>query len=332
MKCKNCGYENPDTAKFCNECGEKLEPETVCPECGCKNKAGAKFCNECGYRFHKNNAHQTDVSTREQEYKTCSKCGGKNPKGTIMCRNCGNYLLLPPKPLSKNAPEEKPNNQNSARKCPNCGYEVGENDICDSCGYDVTKEKDVLAELVDTEKSEAILGNIDEIEKKKKRNDFSYFFILSGVVIVAICLFIAAYNIANEESEPEDYSNDIATYTDQQTNKTNTTSSSSSASNSGTKKITKDYKPIGSEPDWIEIVSYCEVQLPKIIGYEASISLYENDTTIIKTGLRYKIETDKLRIKPNNSYHKALFIIEFKDTTYNDFRIDTAEVDGVKFR
>lgn len=24
MICKNCGYENPDAAKFCNECGETL--------------------------------------------------------------------------------------------------------------------------------------------------------------------------------------------------------------------------------------------------------------------------------------------------------------------
>lgn len=29
MKCKNCGYENPDTAKFCNECGETLVTDTL---------------------------------------------------------------------------------------------------------------------------------------------------------------------------------------------------------------------------------------------------------------------------------------------------------------
>lgn len=27
MKCIHCGTENPDTSKFCNNCGAKLEPE-----------------------------------------------------------------------------------------------------------------------------------------------------------------------------------------------------------------------------------------------------------------------------------------------------------------
>lgn len=208
MKCTNCGYENPDTAKFCNECGEKLEPETVCPECGCKNKAGAKFCNECGYRFHKNNAHQTDVSTREQEYKTCSKCGGKNPKGTIMCRSCGEYFPPPPKPLSDYVPIEKPNNENSARKCPNCGYEVGENDICDSCGYDVTQEKNVLSDLVDSEKCEVILGSIDEIEKKKRILSTARTCIL--VAAAAFVLIISAYGIMHDD--PTEPNNDSSQY------------------------------------------------------------------------------------------------------------------------
>jgi len=47
MKCPKCQRENPDDAKFCNECATKLEP--VCPECGKANPLGSKFCNECAH-------------------------------------------------------------------------------------------------------------------------------------------------------------------------------------------------------------------------------------------------------------------------------------------
>ena len=72
--------------------------------------------------------------------------------------------------------------------------------------------------------------------------------------------------------------------------------------------------------------------MPKVIGYDASISLDENDTKIVRTGLRYKIETDSLKIKADKSYHKAIFIIEFENENYENYRVDTAEVDGIKIK
>jgi ribosomal protein L40E len=49
MKCPKCDHENPDDAKFCNECSNKLD--LVCPECGKVNPPGSKFCNECAYNL-----------------------------------------------------------------------------------------------------------------------------------------------------------------------------------------------------------------------------------------------------------------------------------------
>jgi len=49
MKCPKCQHENPDDAKFCNECANKLE--LVCPECGKANPLGSKFCNECAHNL-----------------------------------------------------------------------------------------------------------------------------------------------------------------------------------------------------------------------------------------------------------------------------------------
>ncbi|EFK10390.1 adenylate and Guanylate cyclase catalytic domain protein [delta proteobacterium NaphS2] len=47
MKCPKCQFENPEGAKFCNECGTKME--FACPACGKVNPSGSKFCNECGH-------------------------------------------------------------------------------------------------------------------------------------------------------------------------------------------------------------------------------------------------------------------------------------------
>jgi class 3 adenylate cyclase len=46
MECSQCGFENPQGAKFCNRCGVKLE--ITCSSCGKVNPAGSSFCNECG--------------------------------------------------------------------------------------------------------------------------------------------------------------------------------------------------------------------------------------------------------------------------------------------
>jgi len=47
MKCPKCQFENTEGAKFCNECGNKLE--VACPACGKINSLGSKFCNGCGH-------------------------------------------------------------------------------------------------------------------------------------------------------------------------------------------------------------------------------------------------------------------------------------------
>ena len=46
MGCPKCGQENRQGAKFCDECGGKLE--LVCGQCGKTNRFDAKFCDDCG--------------------------------------------------------------------------------------------------------------------------------------------------------------------------------------------------------------------------------------------------------------------------------------------
>jgi class 3 adenylate cyclase len=46
MRCSNCGSDNPDGLKFCNQCGTALQLR--CAKCGFNNAAGSLFCGECG--------------------------------------------------------------------------------------------------------------------------------------------------------------------------------------------------------------------------------------------------------------------------------------------
>jgi class 3 adenylate cyclase/predicted ATPase len=49
MKCTKCQTENPETRKFCSECGAKLL--LICPQCGFENLPKDKFCGECGHNL-----------------------------------------------------------------------------------------------------------------------------------------------------------------------------------------------------------------------------------------------------------------------------------------
>lgn len=50
--CPNCGYENSEGIKFCQECGTKLgvPPKRYCTSCGAELSARIRFCGECGAR------------------------------------------------------------------------------------------------------------------------------------------------------------------------------------------------------------------------------------------------------------------------------------------
>lgn len=53
ITCKECGYENPHSSKFCNNCGAKLPLSThiICPNCATPNTRDRIFCDTCGTRL-----------------------------------------------------------------------------------------------------------------------------------------------------------------------------------------------------------------------------------------------------------------------------------------
>ncbi|MCX5748628.1 MAG: AAA family ATPase [Candidatus Saganbacteria bacterium] len=57
MRCPKCRHENRDEAKFCEECGEKLQHK--CPNCGAELRPNAKFCDECGTKVSEQSSAKT---------------------------------------------------------------------------------------------------------------------------------------------------------------------------------------------------------------------------------------------------------------------------------
>ncbi|MGD8640254.1 MAG: adenylate/guanylate cyclase domain-containing protein [Gammaproteobacteria bacterium] len=60
MQCVSCGFENPDSMKFCGQCGSSLTPE--CPQCHFQNPPGFRYCGQCGHALQApGNAPQSDT-------------------------------------------------------------------------------------------------------------------------------------------------------------------------------------------------------------------------------------------------------------------------------
>jgi uncharacterized membrane protein YvbJ len=66
MKCPSCQADDVEGARFCDECGSKLE--LVCRQCGTANRPGAKFCLKCGHKLipSQDSAVNRDISFDEK--------------------------------------------------------------------------------------------------------------------------------------------------------------------------------------------------------------------------------------------------------------------------
>ena len=75
VACPTCSKPNNPSAKFCADCGGKMEVAQVpCVKCGAQLREGAKFCSECG-------------STQEKQ--KCTGCQADLTPGSKFCAECG---------------------------------------------------------------------------------------------------------------------------------------------------------------------------------------------------------------------------------------------------
>lgn len=72
--CPKCGKTNTPSAKFCLECGAKLQQ--ACPKCNAVLTPGQKFCGSCGEKLG-------------EAGKVCSNCKKEIPAGSQFCSECG---------------------------------------------------------------------------------------------------------------------------------------------------------------------------------------------------------------------------------------------------
>ncbi len=78
-KCANCGTALPENAKFCLQCGAKVESAeelVTCPKCG-EKVANGRFCLNCGAPLAPSK---------------CPKCGKPLVAGAKFCGECGERL------------------------------------------------------------------------------------------------------------------------------------------------------------------------------------------------------------------------------------------------
>ncbi|UKS25946.1 SPFH domain-containing protein [Paenibacillus sp. HWE-109] len=78
VPCKHCSSANSPDAKFCGECGQKMQSTKPCYKCNAENKENAKFCSECG----------TAIGII-----SCPSCNHELTAGSRFCPECGTSLV-----------------------------------------------------------------------------------------------------------------------------------------------------------------------------------------------------------------------------------------------
>ena len=81
IKCPSCGYDLPDNANFCVNCGSRMT--RACFNCGAAYQAGNLYCHACGARLG------TGAPAAPPPPIACPRCQASNEAGTTFCFSCG---------------------------------------------------------------------------------------------------------------------------------------------------------------------------------------------------------------------------------------------------
>ena len=108
MKCSNCGFELSKDAKFCIECGTKVEEKKdviYCENCGSEMNSDSLFCPECGTKVG-----STVVEEKKEVKKNiakCPKCDAELENDSLFCTECGTKIEKDSKKTVSKKKEEK---------------------------------------------------------------------------------------------------------------------------------------------------------------------------------------------------------------------------------
>ncbi|UCG04282.1 MAG: zinc ribbon domain-containing protein [Candidatus Heimdallarchaeota archaeon] len=159
MRCLKCSTTNPDSAKYCLECGTVL-PELVkpdfspsdtsksCLKCSTSNPIDGRYCLECGNPLE-------DISRPQP--RLCPTCGISIDSSRLFCPNCSQSLIE--KPLD--VKEDQISKIETRTECPACG-QLTTGDYCRSCGFNlITHQRKKLIDWWYCDNDSAIMAEID---------------------------------------------------------------------------------------------------------------------------------------------------------------------------
>ena len=81
----SCGCKLKPQDRFCPNCGEVVQRDSLICTCGAELKKNTKFCSACGKKVE-------DILKDQEEAQMPMKeciCGAKVPNGQFMCLECG---------------------------------------------------------------------------------------------------------------------------------------------------------------------------------------------------------------------------------------------------
>ncbi len=139
MKCPNCGHNLPDTARFCNKCGQPIVPKPpteerriYCPNCGASLPETARFCNKCGQLLDEEESPRQEDLPPQQPVKAAPQRPKPHKQEPVKAE--------PSK--EKPAPQSPPSQQEHRIYCPNCGASLPETArFCNKCGQLLDEEE-----------------------------------------------------------------------------------------------------------------------------------------------------------------------------------------------
>lgn len=146
MRCKNCGWENPDGISKCERCSSQLE-RTAPSNTGNENKQMAEASinlratireSASGYPFSESQNTQTHNETNCNE-RICHNCGYNMTSGMNVCPQCG-------APQKKQSSAPFANKSIKEKHCTKCGSVlIAGTRFCPACGQQLRNSGTVNA-------------------------------------------------------------------------------------------------------------------------------------------------------------------------------------------
>lgn len=143
MRCKNCGWENPDSAQTCAKCHSTLGVSNDYGQFKAPSSSSSPYqqnnlrstVREAGQIFD-NNQNQSSPNNK-QTVRTCPKCSYPIGDGMTTCPMCG-FVVGP----ANTEQEPKPHHDvPSPNMCPECGKSIPVGvKFCPNCGSSIVKK------------------------------------------------------------------------------------------------------------------------------------------------------------------------------------------------